>query len=231
MNTAIGDGSLCSSAPDLVAWTRALAAGRVIAPQSYRRMIAPDPVRRGYTPDYGFGLSTVRLDGRARIAHNGEVGGFAGTLAHYPDDDLTIAVLTNGGRLWPEAIEKAIARAFLGLPTPAVRDLPLDPAERDRRVGTYDFGVFPVRVVRVEEDGGRLKFVLREGAQEYTLLNQGDRSFVARDEPDAIRLDFEADGVPAGTLVIEMAGMHWYADRLAGGTRPGPERRRPLHRG
>lgn len=206
MNTAVGDGGLCSSVLDLARWTRALVTGRAVSRASYERMIASEPVRRGYTPAYGFGLSTVPLDGRARVAHNGEVGGFSGTLAYYPDADVTVALLTNRGRIWPEAIEKAVARAVLGVRAPALRDEPLDALAIERLVGTYDFGVFPVRVVA---DGSRIKFVLREGAQEYTLLHQGEQRFVARDEPDAIRIE-----LGSGTAVIEMAGMRWYAERV-----------------
>jgi CubicO group peptidase (beta-lactamase class C family) len=211
MNMAIGDGGLCSTVLDLVKWKRALVNSGVVTGSSYDKMISSEPVRRGYKPAYGFGLSLVGLDGLRRVAHNGEVGGFTGTLAHYPDKDITIAVLTNIGHIWPEAIEKAIARAAHGLPTPVTKDVPVEIKDRQRYVGTYDFGVFPLRVI---EEGGRLKFDMKMGRVPYVLLYQGDQVFVAESDPDAIRLTFSVSGERAGKMLIEMAGMHWYAERV-----------------
>ena len=44
------------------------------------------------------------------------------------------------------------------------------------------------------------------------LLYQGDHTFVAETDPDAIRLTFSPTGGRADKLLIEMARMHWYAD-------------------
>jgi hypothetical protein len=175
-------------------------------------MIASEMVRRGYRPDYGFALSLISLDGRRRLGHNGEIAsGFTGALAYYPDDDLTVAVLANRSQVWPEAIEKAIARAALGMALPVVKDLPLSPEERQRYIGTYDFGVYPLRIF---DEGGRLKFDMKLGRPPYELLYQGDHTFVARIDPDAIRLTFSMLGGRADKLIFEMAAMRWYADRV-----------------
>jgi D-alanyl-D-alanine carboxypeptidase len=210
-NTAVGDGGLASSAPDLVRWTWALNGGRAVSAASYRLMIAPERVRRGYRPDYGFGLSLVPLEGRRRIGHNGDVTGFTGALAHYPEADLTVVALTNRAQLWPEVIEKKVARRALGLPAPVVRDVPLGAAGRRAYVGSYDFGVYPLKVSEVE---GRLVFDMRLGRPPYVLLYQGGHTFVAEKEPDAIRLTFSARGGRADKLLLRMAAMHWYAERM-----------------
>ena len=211
MNTAIGDGGLCSSVLDLVKWERALVMGRAVSKSSYKRMIASEMVRRGYRPDYGFALSLISLDGRRRLGHNGEITGFTGALAYYPEDDLTVAVLANRSQVWPEAIEKAIARATLGMAPPVVKDLPVRPEERQHYIGTYDFGVYPLRIF---DEGGRLKFDMKLGRLPYELLYQGDHTFVAQSDPDAIRLTFSMPGGRADKLILEMAAMRWYADRM-----------------
>ncbi|MCA1615126.1 MAG: beta-lactamase family protein [Acidobacteria bacterium] len=211
MNTAVGDGGLCASVLDLVAWTRALTTGRAVSRASYRMMTTPERVRRGYRPDYGFGLSLVPLDGRRRVGHNGDITGFMSALAYYPDDDLTVAVLTNRALHWPEVIERSIARRALGLPTPVVKDLPLDDAGRRAYAGTYDFGVYPLYV---KDEGGRLRFYMGLGRPTYTLLYQGGHAFVAGEDPDAIRLSFSMKGGRADNLLLRMASMHWYADRV-----------------
>jgi CubicO group peptidase (beta-lactamase class C family) len=210
MNTAVGDGGLCSNVLDLVGWTRALTTGRALGRSSYARMVTPERVRRGYRPDYGYGLSLVPLDGRRRVGHNGDITGFMSALAHYPDADLTAAVLTNRARHWPEVIERKIARAALGLPAPAVKDLPLGREGPAAYAGTYDFGVYPLYV---REEGGLLKFEMGLGRPIYTLAYQGGHAFVAKEDPDAIRLTFSMRGGRADKLLLRMASMHWYAER------------------
>lgn len=211
MNTATGDGGLCSSVLDLATWAQALASGRAVHKSSYEEMVASTIVRRGYRPAYGFGLSLVPLDGRRRVGHNGDITGFTGALAHYPADDLTVAVLTNRSQVWPETIEKAVARAALGIATPALKDLKLTHAERQQYVGTFDFGVYPLRVLN---EGDRLTFDMGMGRSPYVLLYQGGNAFVAQEDPDAIHLQFSVRGGQADRLVLEMAAMRWYADRV-----------------
>ncbi len=210
MNTAVGDGGLCSSVLDLVKWARALTTGRAVSKVSYLRMVTPERVGRGYTPDYGYGLSLVPLDGRRRVGHNGDITGFMSALAHYPGDGLTVAVLTNRARHWPEVIERKIARRALGLPEPVVKDLPLGGEGRRAYAGTYDFGVYPLHV---KDEGGRLRFYMGLGRPPYTLLHQGGHTFAAKEDPDAIRLTFSVKGGRADKLLLRMASMRWYAER------------------
>lgn len=209
MNWARGDGGLCANAGDLARWARALAAGRIISPSSYQRMTTADPVRDGTAPSYGFGLSLVDLAGRRKVAHHGAMTGFTGMLAHYPGEDLVIAVLTNRGGIWADAIEKAIARKALGLPPPDVRALPLSAEEARGYEGTYDLGAFQVRIVRRE---GRLWIETPPPAPTSPLLFQGEGTLVAETDPDAIQLVFEPLSSGGRRLILSMAGMHWYGN-------------------
>ena len=115
-------GALCANVIDLVDWTHALAAGRVVSEESYRAMVTPLPLRDGTQQDYGFGLGVAALDGHRRIAHDGGINGFVSMLAHYPDDDVVVAVLANSENGNPGAIERRVARAALGLPEPETPD-------------------------------------------------------------------------------------------------------------
>ncbi|MES0875217.1 serine hydrolase domain-containing protein [Sinimarinibacterium thermocellulolyticum] len=75
MNWIRGDGGLCGNALDVAKWTRLLATGRVVTPESYRQMVAPTRLADGRLADYGFGLSLVTPDGRRKVAHNGAMLG------------------------------------------------------------------------------------------------------------------------------------------------------------
>jgi hypothetical protein len=51
------------------------------------------------------------------------------------------------------------------------------------------------------------------GRPPCTLLHQGNRTFVAREDPNAIRLTFSVRGRRADKILIRMAAVHRHADR------------------
>ena len=108
-------GSLCSGAPDLVAWSKALHGGKVLKPESYREMTSAARLNDGTTIRYGMGLSLTETDGRRTISHGGTINGFRSVLEYYPDDDLVIVVLLNtAGPVAPRDLARQIAEAVLG---------------------------------------------------------------------------------------------------------------------
>jgi len=116
MSWTFAVGSVCSTASDLLLWQQALHAGRVVSPESYRRMITPVTLNNGTVTDYGYGLGRSVHEGHALIRHGGNTVGFSSYLTWYPDDDLTIVLLTNSDTVETWALDDDIARAVLGLP-------------------------------------------------------------------------------------------------------------------
>ncbi len=90
-------GALCSTVTDLAAWNHALSHGQVIAPALYQRMVSPSRLRDGREIAYGMGLRIDTLAGHPRIWHSGEMSGYTATLSQYPQDSLTLVILTNRG--------------------------------------------------------------------------------------------------------------------------------------
>ncbi len=115
-------GALCSTVRDLARWDFLLATGKVVTPTSFRTMTTPDGAAR--SRGYGFGLFADTLGGRRMIAHGGGIVGFASANAYFPDDSLSVTVLTNAGSWSPDALARNIARAALGVAL--VRPLPQD---------------------------------------------------------------------------------------------------------
>jgi hypothetical protein len=211
MNTARGDGGLCGNVVDLTRWTRLLARGDAIAPAAVDRMTSPSATASGWTAPYGMGLGLLPLDGRPRISHTGEIGGFSAAAADYPRDDLTIAVLTNLASVPVEAIERDIARAVLGLPAPRWRDLPVPAEVRARLVGRWEIGI-PGFAIEIGAAGDRLRVKMPPPGWSADLRYQGDDRFVAADAPDVRYLHLV--DVPPGALRIGMGDMHWDARRM-----------------
>jgi len=206
-------GSLCATAPDMVAWQRALDTGKLLKPDSLERMRANAKLADGKPTGYGYGLFIGELSGHQRIGHGGGINGFTSMLARYPGDDLTIVVLANAEVDTPDKLEQRIARLELGLPEPSVKtDQVVAAAERARYVGTYKIeGFGPDAVdVKVFEDGDALKAQVT-GQPVATLLYQGNRTFRLDLDPD-IDLMFAA-GEHAPGFTLHQGGMTIEAKR------------------
>ncbi|GAA4251581.1 serine hydrolase domain-containing protein [Dactylosporangium darangshiense] len=99
----IGDpaGGAHATVGDLLAFHRALAAGQLLGPELTRAMLAPHEVhtrKPGLTRMTGYGFAfKLTADGRIRSCEKDGVNvGTSGLLRHYPDHDLTLAILGVG---------------------------------------------------------------------------------------------------------------------------------------
>jgi D-alanyl-D-alanine carboxypeptidase len=240
MNQPGAAGALCSTPRDMVRWARALASGRVVSPESYARMTEPtrltdaqteptrltdaqteptrltdaqtEPTRLtdAQTVPYGYGLALGRLGDANVVEHGGGINGFGSMLAHYPDNDVTVAVVVNGpagaGRL-----QQKIARAVLGIPEPVMQDLPVAAAERARYLGTYDLAPALPLQLRIFEQEQRL-FAQATGQGPIPLQYQGDHTFSALD--GAIRMVFTVEADRADGFTLHQGGTAIEAKRI-----------------
>jgi CubicO group peptidase (beta-lactamase class C family) len=84
------NGSICSTASDLVRWTTSLVTSTLYARMTGDRFSAPD-----YGADYGYGLIIDTYEGRVRVWHGGGQPGFTSRLMWFPEEQLTVAVVMN----------------------------------------------------------------------------------------------------------------------------------------
>jgi CubicO group peptidase (beta-lactamase class C family) len=112
MNTPGAAGAMCSTVLDLLAWRRALDGNRVVSATSRDRM-RTSQVAVNDSVGYGYGLVIARPGGRRLISHGGGINGFSAYLGHYPDDSLTLAVLTNNGGGRAPQLAQLIAKTLL----------------------------------------------------------------------------------------------------------------------
>jgi CubicO group peptidase (beta-lactamase class C family) len=186
-------GSLCSTVGDLVAWTAALHAGKVVSPASFRQMTTPVKLDNGYRMTYGYGLGVDSVSGHRVVSHGGGINGFISQLNHYPDDSLAVVVLANTAPAPSTPIADNLARAALGLPfrtppRPPTEVAPLAAAERARYVGEYAvrWTDGTTRTARVFEEEGQLKVQL-QGQPAIRLLSQGGDAFAPERPGPTIR--------------------------------------------
>ncbi|HEX7154757.1 MAG TPA: serine hydrolase domain-containing protein [Thermoanaerobaculia bacterium] len=112
-------GSLCTTANDLARWSHMLATGHVLLPDTYATMTTPARLANNTVLWNGYALGVIRqsLQGHPMVWHNGAIDGFRSHLIYLSDQDIAVAVLTNGFPAPPAAdpyhIAVAIAKAAL----------------------------------------------------------------------------------------------------------------------
>ena len=127
-------GGLRSTAEDLLRWSDALHGGRILKPASLRRLTRaglltngrttkfgmPEAWQKGLNSDYAMGFFLTPTAYGRRLSHGGDVDGFSTWLAHYPERQVTIALLINSqsADMDKDRIEAAVFRSLEGRCTP-----------------------------------------------------------------------------------------------------------------
>ena len=208
LNTPGAAGALCSTVLDLVRWQHAFDDARLISAASRDQIRTSATLNDGKPTNYGFGLGVRQFEGHRSFVHSGGINGFASWLARYPDDDLTVTVLTNSGGGPAPRIGELIARVVLGIPMPALADLPVSPTNRAGLVGKYEMGGAPLVVT----DGPQGLEISLGGATPSRLLHQGNGEFRIKAMPDAVLRADSTGG--ARQLVILVDGQRMVAKRV-----------------
>jgi D-alanyl-D-alanine carboxypeptidase len=103
-----GAGGIYSTADDLLLWDQAL--------NNPGRLGLKDlkPMFTDYGHGFGFGYVIASENGHPRWWHNGQVAGFSSIIARYPQDGLTIIVLSNDGAAPIGRFSQDLAQVYLG---------------------------------------------------------------------------------------------------------------------
>ena len=189
MNLPFAAGSLCSTVGDLVKWESALFGGKVVSAASLAQMTTPAKLTTNRPMPYGFGLAPDTVGGHRVIGHGGGINGFISHEEYYPQDTLTVVVLSNTAPAPSQQIARNAARLVLGLPlmtrpTPPA-EVALDSTQRARYVGTYSLQLPDASRVpaRVMEENGQL--VLESRGQRSQLVAVAPNVFAVRGQPGA----------------------------------------------
>lgn len=121
------DGTLYFNVLDMAKWDEALYGTELLKQSSLDRIWTVYPLNDGKPnpAGYGFAWFIGAQDGHKRIEHGGAWQGFTCDISRYPDDSLTVVVLTNldAGHSNPEVIAHVVA----GLVNPVLTVPKLEP--------------------------------------------------------------------------------------------------------
>ena len=234
----------CSTVGDLFQAWRAVSNGKLLKPETLKVMsTAEGPAIHMSATDakaqYGMALSLNHEDDHRSRGQHGSLLGYAGSMYEFPDDSLTVVVLTNTESQNAYAIGRALARALLGLkelaapapvaPEKILSDVATAVAERAGLAGSFQlkFDKLPPelhgsftqyrRTYRVFDENGRLMIEpLGQGAER--LLKQSDGTFAMRSQPRTrIAFVLQHDRAVRMTMDSEGGGRPLAGDRIGGG--------------
>lgn len=132
---AYSAGGLVSTVLDMAKWDAALYSDRILKQSSRDAMWTKARLKAGSTTDYGLGWSVADTRGHRNVAHGGGTAAFSTYIARYPEDRLTVIVLTNRSGADAGGLARRIARIYLpDLAEPAIADNDPAATARDRRL-------------------------------------------------------------------------------------------------
>ena len=203
-----GGGGLCSTVMDLASWNSALHGGRVLAPETLAMMTTPRgaAAARGY----GFGVMSIVVSGHREISHSGQFAGFSAFNAWYPDQALSVTVLTNTAPMpTREILARNLALATLGVPVTI--SAPVSGPQPDRELLRSYAGEYTIQVpgrqglgLRIWVDG-RTLMAQAAGQRALTLHATGPHTFGSAVDP-SIQFIFVVENGSVTRLTFEQAG-------------------------
>jgi len=112
-------GSIVSTVKDMAKWQMALGRSSILSKTSWTQMLTPGTTNDGKPTIYSFGLVITKVNGHTAYMHSGGTVAFVTHAVCFPDDDLSVVVLTNSNNSNPNRISRIIAGEYvkpLGLP-------------------------------------------------------------------------------------------------------------------
>jgi CubicO group peptidase (beta-lactamase class C family) len=219
MSWAGGAGALYSTVGDLWRWTEALQGGRVLSPEGLQDMTTEATVskKETLTLHYGMGLYRSEIEWLPAIGHNGGLNGYLSEVMWFPEEKVTVVVLSNAmpapPGTSPEAVVPVVVRAFLA-PEIAARaprvDPAIDPKTYSDYVGRYDY---KSGIQEITTDNGHI-FAQLTGQYKFEVFPSGPDAFFFK--VVAARMVFQRDKSGAVTGIIHTQnGMTFTAPKLS----------------
>lgn len=120
MSVPFSAGALSSTVTDLFKWTRRLHNGpQFLGKSAYKKLTTPGKLNNGKTlpMNYALGLAAPLRDGHEAIMHPGGINGFSSIVSYFPEQQLSVIVLTNTynkkSRAFADKVELALSAYLL----------------------------------------------------------------------------------------------------------------------
>ena len=205
-------GSLLSTTEELARYRRAVFRSPSMSAHVRELITTEVPLSSGENTGYLLGgLVKTRFGDLLKYAHSGEIWGFSGSHAYYPERDTTIVVLSNrmGPVLTPVSLERQVARIVLSIPAPTIDMGTLPAAALARYSGEYALSSMRIGTPTLSfaARDGQLYFAfgsVSDPNQMLPLHPAGHDRFVLADDPEtAFEFSGRGPGGAAERLIMD----------------------------
>ncbi|MEM8895039.1 MAG: serine hydrolase domain-containing protein [Bacteroidota bacterium] len=109
----VGSGNMHSTTADLLTWLQNFSTPKEGWASAFELLQTVDPFNDGTPNNYAFGVFVDEMYGYKRVQHGGSIGGFRAHVSTYPEEQLSIAILTNYATAGPGGKARAISGILL----------------------------------------------------------------------------------------------------------------------
>lgn len=147
MSIPVGAGALVSTPSDLTRFADALFAGKLIS----REHLATTKTLKD---NYGMGLFPIPFHDKSGFGHNGGIDGFTSVLYHFDDDNVSIALTSNGTAFDNNQISIALLSAAYNKPydIPAFKVFEEPSEVLESYLGVYSSKEMPLKITITKND-------------------------------------------------------------------------------
>lgn len=194
MSVPYAAGSLYSSTGDLLIWDQALYTEKLVTKKALDEIFTPWKGDAGY----GFGWNIGKRFERRQISHGGGIYGFATQIARFPDERVTVIVLSNIQAAPAGQVANNLSAIVFGAAYEIPKErkiISLNSKVMEKYVGEYQIGTNIVVAITLES--GKLMGQLG-GQGKFSLLPESETDFYSKDVNAQIIFTKDAAGLVTG---------------------------------
>ena len=199
MSVPYAAGSLYSTTGDLLLWDQALYTEKLVSRKSLDEIFTP------FKSGYGYGWGIGKKFDRKEISHGGGIYGFATEISRFPDDNVTVVVLSNIQAAPSGKVANDLAAIVFGakyeIPHERV-EIAVDAKVLENYAGQYQ--IAPNVVITFTVENGKLTGQLN-GQPKFSLFPESETKFFSKDVNAQITFAKDASGKITG-LVLQQGG-------------------------
>lgn len=219
-----GAGGIQSTAEDMLIWTEALQANKLLKPETLQLAYTPQKLNNGRLTDYGLGWYIQELHGSLTHRHGGRTYNQTSETLYLPQEAVYVIILTNtsDANIPIRAMARVVAGIAVNKPY-VFDDQPIDKNELKAYTGLYenDFG----EPLNISAENGRLMFQRPNGSK-LKLDFAGNNEFFLDHDFFRVKFNKDAAGKVTGLTFskLEMMPIVWHKTQQPPLTTLAPER-------
>jgi|TARA_B110000259_G_scaffold34897_1_gene38949 CubicO group peptidase (beta-lactamase class C family) len=204
--TAMGSISLYASIDDLIKWAINMQKPKVGSESIINRMIQNVGVVNGKKTTYGFGLVSDKYQGINRVFHDGRSTSYNTNSIYFPDENLSIIMLSNMASFDPRIMGSKVADIYLkdklvSEKQKKAEEEPLATFKRNELTGNY-YSTWLGRIIGISEKNDSLRVNITWNNSSFNVINTKGNTFEIPNSPSLKFTFSELKEDKAQTLMI-----------------------------